>query len=63
MIGLDQTQHLELTRDIAIRFNNRYDNTFVVPEPVVRARAKCLYQNLQRRCQNLMRAIKDVFTY
>ena len=34
-VGLDQTQHLELTRDIAIRFNNRYGNTFVVPEPVV----------------------------
>lgn len=31
-IGDDQKQHLELTRDLAIRFNNTYGNTFVVPE-------------------------------
>ncbi len=34
-VGEDQKQHAELTRDIAIRFNNRYGETFVVPEPVV----------------------------
>ncbi len=31
-IGLDQRQHLEITRDIAIRFNNLYSPTFTVPE-------------------------------
>lgn len=31
-VGKDQTQHLELTRDIAIRFNNSYSDTFKVPE-------------------------------
>ncbi len=31
-IGDDQRQHLELARDIAIRFNNRFGDTFVVPE-------------------------------
>ncbi|MBQ0099127.1 MAG: tryptophan--tRNA ligase [Firmicutes bacterium] len=31
-IGADQKQHLELARDIAIRFNNRYSDTFTVPE-------------------------------
>ncbi len=31
-IGADQKQHLELTRDIALRFNARYGDTFVVPE-------------------------------
>lgn len=31
-IGKDQTQHLELARDLAIRFNGRYSDTFVVPE-------------------------------
>ncbi len=30
-IGQDQTQHLELTRDLAERFNNRYGKTFVIP--------------------------------
>lgn len=34
-VGEDQKQHVELTRDIAIRFNNRYSETFVVPEPLV----------------------------
>lgn len=31
-VGEDQTQHLELTRDLALRFNNIYGNIFVVPE-------------------------------
>jgi tryptophanyl-tRNA synthetase len=34
-VGDDQRQHLELTRDLAIRFNNRYGETFVVPEPAI----------------------------
>lgn len=34
-VGDDQKQHLELTRDIALRFNNRYGETFVVPEPMI----------------------------
>ena len=31
-VGKDQKQHLEITRDIAIKFNNTYSDTFVVPE-------------------------------
>ena len=34
-VGEDQRQHVELTRDIAIRFNHRFGETFVVPEAVV----------------------------
>lgn len=34
-IGIDQKQHLELTRDLAIRFNNRYSETFKVPEAYI----------------------------
>ncbi len=34
-VGDDQRQHLELTRDVALRFNHRYGATFVVPEAVV----------------------------
>ncbi|MBN2857025.1 MAG: tryptophan--tRNA ligase [Candidatus Delongbacteria bacterium] len=34
-VGEDQKQHVELTRDIAIRFNHRYSDTFTVPEPVI----------------------------
>jgi tryptophanyl-tRNA synthetase len=32
-VGEDQRQHLELTRDLAVRFNTRFGYTFVVPEP------------------------------
>lgn len=31
-VGNDQKQHIELCRDIAIRINNKYEGTFVVPE-------------------------------
>lgn len=34
-VGEDQKQHLELTRDLAVRFNNKYGETFVVPEPLI----------------------------
>jgi len=34
-IGADQKQHLEIARDLAIRFNNRYSPTFAVPEPII----------------------------
>ncbi|MEF9988349.1 MAG: tryptophan--tRNA ligase [Christensenella sp.] len=34
-VGVDQKQHLELTRDIAIRFNNIYGDVFTVPEPYI----------------------------
>jgi len=34
-VGQDQKQHLELSRDLAIRFNNKYSPTFVVPEALI----------------------------
>jgi tryptophanyl-tRNA synthetase len=34
-VGIDQKQHLELTRDIAQRMNNRYNDIFTVPEPLI----------------------------
>ena len=34
-VGDDQRQHLELTRDVATRWNNRYGETFVIPEAAV----------------------------
>ncbi|NLJ78605.1 MAG: tryptophan--tRNA ligase [Tissierellia bacterium] len=34
-VGDDQKQHLELARDLAERFNNRYSETFKVPEPLI----------------------------
>jgi tryptophanyl-tRNA synthetase len=36
-VGQDQKQHVEVTRDIAIKFNEQYGKTFVIPEPRIRA--------------------------
>ena len=42
-VGEDQRQHIELSRDLAQRFNTRFGDTFVVPEPyIVKATAKIL---------------------
>jgi tryptophanyl-tRNA synthetase len=45
-VGEDQRQHLELTRDLATRFNSRYGETFVVPEATV-ARVAARVMDLQ----------------
>ena len=34
-VGADQKQHLELTRNLAQRFNSRYSDTFTIPEPFI----------------------------
>ena len=34
-VGIDQKQHVELTRDIASRFNKKYGETFKIPEPLI----------------------------
>lgn len=36
-VGQDQKQHVEVTRDIAAKFNDTYGPTFVIPEPLIRA--------------------------
>jgi tryptophanyl-tRNA synthetase len=35
-VGRDQKQHLEMTRDIATKFNEQYGQTFVIPDPQIR---------------------------
>jgi tryptophanyl-tRNA synthetase len=35
-VGRDQKQHVEVTRDIAIKFNEQYGETFVIPQPQIR---------------------------
>lgn len=35
-VGKDQKQHIEVTRDIAIKFNNTYGEIFTIPEPMIR---------------------------
>ena len=55
-VGDDQRQHLELTRDIAIRFNGRYGETFVVPEadiPKVAARVMDLQEPTRKMSKSI----------
>lgn len=55
-VGEDQRQHLELTRDLAQRFNGRYGTSFVVPEPhIVRTTAKIL--DLQRPDKQMSKSL------
>ncbi|QGU28968.1 tryptophan--tRNA ligase [Microbacterium oryzae] len=42
-VGDDQKQHVELTRDLAERFNSRYGDTFRVPQPVIQADTARIY--------------------
>ena len=42
-VGDDQRQHVELTRDLAGRFNSRFGDTFVVPEPMILASTARIY--------------------
>ena len=55
-VGDDQRQHLELARDLAIRFNGRYGETFVVPEaaiPPVAARVMDLQDPRRKMSKSL----------
>lgn len=51
-VGEDQKQHLELTRDLADRFNNRFGDTFVVPE--------CLVTKTGARIMDLQNPLKKM---
>jgi tryptophanyl-tRNA synthetase len=42
-VGEDQRQHLELSRDVAQRFNAQFPNTFVVPEPMIQKATAKIY--------------------
>ncbi|HUC96370.1 MAG TPA: tryptophan--tRNA ligase [Candidatus Saccharimonadales bacterium] len=51
-VGEDQFQHLEITRDIAIRFNNKFGDVFVVPEPT-KAQSDFIKRDSGLRIRNL----------
>ena len=55
-VGDDQKQHLEITRDIANRFNALYGNIFTIPEIFIgKAGARIMsLQDPERKCQNQM---------
>jgi len=54
-VGEDQRQHIELTRDIALRFNHRYGETFVVPEAMT-PRAGARVMDLQEPTRKMSKS-------
>jgi tryptophanyl-tRNA synthetase len=55
-VGEDQRQHLELSRNLAQRFNSRFGNTFVVPEPHILASTGKIY-DLQQVDKQMSKSI------
>lgn len=57
-VGIDQKQHLELSRDLAIRFNNAYSPTFTVPEPFFGKQGTKIY-SLQKPEEKMSKSDPD----
>lgn len=57
-VGIDQKQHLELTRDLATRFNNLYSPTFVVPEPYIATQGAKIF-SLQEPTKKMSKSDED----
>jgi tryptophanyl-tRNA synthetase len=57
-VGDDQRQHLELARDVAIRFNQRYGDTFVVPEAAI-PRAGARVMDLQNPTNKMSKSAES----
>ncbi len=61
-VGEDQRQHLELTRNLAQRFNTRYGPTFVVPEPYIPKGAAAKILDLQDPTAKMSKSLADAGT-
>lgn len=58
-VGVDQKQHLELTRDLATRFNNLYGDTFKIPEPYI-SKVGAKIMSLQDPTKKMSKSDEDV---
>ena len=56
-VGEDQRQHLELTRNLAERFNSRFSDTFIVPEPLI-AKVGAKIMSLQESTKKMSKSDK-----
>ncbi len=57
-VGEDQRQHIELTRDLALRFNSRFGETFVIPEAVILKETAKIY-DLQNPTAKMSKSAAD----
>ena len=65
-VGEDQRQHLELTRDLAIRFNHHFGPTFVVPEaavPTVAARVMDLQEPTRKMSKSVSSPLGTILVF
>ncbi len=65
-VGEDQRQHLEITRDVAERFNHRYGETFTVPvgvQPKVAARVMDLQVPTRKMSKSVSSPLGTIFLY
>lgn len=58
-VGEDQVQHLEFTRDLAVRFNNKYSPTFEVPKPLLTKNAARI-MSLKEPLSKMSKSDEDV---
>ncbi len=58
-VGIDQKQHLELTRDIANRFNNKYSPTFTIPDAYIGKQGAKVF-SLQAPTQKMSKSDTDI---
>ncbi len=58
-VGADQKQHLEITRDIALRFNNLYGDVFTIPEPYI-AKTGARVMSLQDPTKKMSKSDENV---
>lgn len=58
-VGVDQKQHLEITRDIAERFNNIYGDVFTIPEPYI-GKAGAKVMSLQEPMKKMSKSDENI---
>lgn len=61
-VGEDQKQHLELSRDVAVRFNNAYGNIFTVPEVYI-PKTAARVMDLQQPTKKMSKSDEDESSY
>jgi tryptophanyl-tRNA synthetase len=62
-VGEDQKQHLELTRDIAVRFNHVYGDVFTIPEPYIAKEKSAKIMSLQEPAKKMSKSDPNINSY
>ena len=60
-VGADQEQHLEITRDVALKFNNTYGNVLTIPEAVIRKEVMTIFGTDGRKMSKSYNNVIPIF--